>query len=128
MHYSQPGCSLISCTTVNFPILLHLILLRGQEQPSNNLGTSILGIIRPEDFLVYADVVILALVLLVPCYFGLICGTLRFAIAMTITALGFVLFGVNLGMAESNRSQLLTRTFDNNYIVKYLGVTSLHYL
>ena len=42
--------------------------------------------------------------------------------ALTITAIGFALFGANLGMAESNRSQLLTRTFDNNYIVKYLGL------
>lgn len=42
--------------------------------------------------------------------------------AATFTALGFVLFGANLGMAESDRSQLLTRTFDSNYIVKYLGL------
>jgi lipoteichoic acid synthase len=29
---------------------------------------------------------------------------------------------VNLGMAEISRPQLLTRTFDRNYIVKYLGI------
>lgn len=96
-------------------------IIKGSGAASNNLGTSILGIIRPEDFLVYADVIILALVLL----FHVIRVDMRYfkiRYAMTITALGFVLFGVNLGMAESNRSQLLTRTFDNNYIVKYLGL------
>jgi len=31
-------------------------------------------------------------------------------------------FGLNLALAESNRPQLLTRTFDRTYIVKYLGL------
>ena len=96
-------------------------VIKGSGAASNNLGKSLMGIIRPEDFLVYADVIILALVLL----FHLIRVDMRrFKIryAMTVTALGFVLFGANLGMAESDRSQLLTRTFDNNYIVKYLGL------
>ena len=34
---------------------------------------------------------------------------------------GILLFSVNLGLAESDRPELLTRTFDRNYIVKYLG-------
>lgn len=96
-------------------------VIKGSGAASNNLGKSLMGIIRPEDFLVYVDVIILALVLL----FHLIRVDMRrFKIryAMTVTALGFVLFGANLGMAESDRSQLLTRTFDNNYIVKYLGL------
>lgn len=96
-------------------------VIKGSGAASNNLGKSLMGIIRPEDFLVYADVIILALVLL----FHLIRVDMRrFKIryALTVTALGFVLFGANLGMAESDRSQLLTRTFDNNYIVKYLGL------
>lgn len=96
-------------------------VIKGSGAASNNLGKSLMGIMRPEDFLVYADVIILALVLL----FHLIRVDMRrFKIryALTVTALGFVLFGANLGMAESDRSQLLTRTFDNNYIVKYLGL------
>ena len=96
-------------------------VIKGSGAASNNLGKSLMGIIRPEDFLVYADVIILALVLL---FHLLRVDMRRFKIryAMTVTALGFVLFGANLGMAESDRSQLLTRTFDNNYIVKYLGL------
>ncbi len=33
-----------------------------------------------------------------------------------------MLAGVNLLLAQQDRSGLLTRTFDNNYIVKYLGI------
>ena len=96
-------------------------VIKGSGAASNNLGKSLMGIIRPEDFLVYADVIILALILL----FHFIRVDMRYfkiRYAMTITMLGFVLFGANLGMAETDRSQLLTRTFDNNYIVKYLGI------
>lgn len=44
----------------------------------------------------------------------------RYAIGTLVTA--SALFLVNLGLAEIDRPQLLTRTFDRNYIVKYLGV------
>lgn len=44
----------------------------------------------------------------------------RYAFAITI--LSVAIFGVNLSIASSNRPQLLTRTFDRNYIVKYLGL------
>ena len=96
-------------------------VIKGSGATSNNLGKSILGIIRPEDFLVYLDVVILAVILL---FHFVRVDMRRFKVrySLTISALAFVLFGVNLGMAESDRSQLLTRTFDNNYIVKYLGL------
>ncbi|MEY8441035.1 LTA synthase family protein [Lactobacillaceae bacterium 24-114] len=96
-------------------------IIKGSGATSNNLGMSIMEIIRPQDYLVFADVIILTLILL----FHVIRIDMRYfkiRYAMTITALGFVLFGVNLGMAESDRSQLLTRTFDSNYIVKYLGL------
>src|SRR5690606_38739310 len=39
---------------------------------------------------------------------------------MVLTS-GVILFVVNLGLAEIDRPQLLQRTFDRNYIVKYLG-------
>lgn len=40
---------------------------------------------------------------------------------MLIFATGVMVFAINLGLAEADRPQLLTRTFDRNYIVKYLG-------
>lgn len=44
----------------------------------------------------------------------------RYAAAMTV--MGLAMFAGNLMLAESDRPQLLLRTFDRNYIVKYLGL------
>lgn len=41
---------------------------------------------------------------------------------LAVTLVGVFLFSANLIMAEIDRPQLLTRTFDTNYIVKYLGL------
>lgn len=38
-----------------------------------------------------------------------------------VFAAAILVFAVNLGLAESDRPGLLTRTFDRNYLVKYLG-------
>jgi lipoteichoic acid synthase len=42
--------------------------------------------------------------------------------SITVSLLAVALFGLNLTVADKDRPQLLTRTFDNNYIVKYLGI------
>jgi len=42
--------------------------------------------------------------------------------AFAITSVGFALLAGNLALAEFDRPQLLQRTFDRNYIVKYLGL------
>lgn len=42
--------------------------------------------------------------------------------ALAATSLGLALFAGNLSLAEGDRPQLLTRTFDRNYIIKYLGL------
>ena len=47
---------------------------------------------------------------------------LKLKVNLLIEALAVSLMGLNLLMAQNDRSGLLTRTFDNNYIVKYLGI------
>ena len=42
--------------------------------------------------------------------------------AKYILAAGIITFFINLGLAETDRPELLTRTFDRNYLVKYLGI------
>ncbi|MEN2768832.1 LTA synthase family protein [Ornithinibacillus xuwenensis] len=39
-----------------------------------------------------------------------------------IFIIGLIAFSINLGLAEADRPELLKRTFDRNYIVKYLGI------
>ena len=47
---------------------------------------------------------------------------LKIKVNALIEVLALTLMGLNLTMAQHDRSGLLTRTFDNNYIVKYLGI------
>lgn len=104
-----------------FSDFLSFGIIKSSSSVSNNLGSSILEIIHPTDFLLFLDVVILILMMsfkvIQPDQFR----PKRHYGAIT-SVIAIVLFGINLSLAEGDRSQLLTRTFDNNYIVKYLGV------
>ncbi|KRN27769.1 sulfatase family protein [Lactobacillus selangorensis] len=106
-----------------FSDFLTFTLIKGSGAASTNLDKSIANIVRGSDFLVYADVLLLVLLLA----FHVIKMDMRpfkRRYATAIELLGVFLFAVNLGMANSDRSGLLTRTFDNNYIVKYLGLNA----
>lgn len=46
---------------------------------------------------------------------------IQFRKALSVMIAGVLIFFVNLGLAELDRPQLLQRTFDRNYLVKYLG-------
>ncbi|MCH4058061.1 MAG: LTA synthase family protein [Lactobacillaceae bacterium] len=106
-----------------FSDFLTITLIKGSESVSNNLGKSVAGIINPTDFLVFLDVVIL-IILLATKLIRIDVKPIKKVVAGLVSALAVLLFGFNLSMAESDRSGLLTRTFDNNYIVKYLGLNS----
>lgn len=106
-----------------FSDFLTTTLIKGSGAVSNNLGKSVAGIVKPTDFLVYLDVVIL-IVLLATHLMKIDVKPIKKVVAGLVSALAVLLFGFNLSMAESDRSGLLTRTFDNNYIVKYLGLNS----
>ncbi|MFD1673023.1 LTA synthase family protein [Agrilactobacillus yilanensis] len=106
-----------------FSDFLSINLIKGSSAVSNNLGKSVLGIMEPTDFLVFLDVAILILLLA----FKLIRMDIRpikKRYAFTVTGISIMLFGFNLAFAQSDRPGLLTRTFDNNYIVKYLGLNT----
>ncbi|MGR3742057.1 LTA synthase family protein [Companilactobacillus sp. DQM5] len=106
-----------------FSDFLTMTLIKGSGSVGNNLGKSIAGIIVPTDFLVFLDLVILILLLSIK-LIKVDVRKLNWKIPTIITCLSFLLFGANLSLAQADRSGLLTRTFDNNYIVKYLGLNS----
>ncbi|MCD2257248.1 LTA synthase family protein [Lactobacillus sp. CC-MHH1034] len=106
-----------------FSDFLSINLIKGSGAVSNNLGKSILGILDPSDFLIFLDVLILILLLAFKAI-HMDVRPIKKRYAMTVTAISGILFGFNLSFAESDRSGLLTRTFDNNYIVKYLGLNA----
>lgn len=92
-----------------------------QTQNFGDVSSSVTSLLKPYDILFFLDFLIL-----VGFYFirnkkmqdknpGR-----RYVAAMFSLALGFSFF--NLALAEGDRPQLLTRGFDRNYIVKYLGL------
>ena len=106
-----------------FSDFLGINLIKGSGAVSNNLGTSIIGITKASDFLLFLDVAILILLLAFK-VIRIDVHPLKIRYALTVTAFALALFGLNLTMAQNDRSGLLTRTFDNNYIVKYLGLNA----
>jgi len=92
-----------------------------QTQNFGDLGGSILSLLKPYDILFFVDV--FALIFLR--FSGKIqkqTTTMGYKKAFAIIAFALAISIVNLGLAETSRPQLLSRGFDRNYIVKYLGM------
>lgn len=92
-----------------------------QTQNFGDLGGSILSLLKPFDILFFVDVVV---VFYLRFSKRVLKQTSRFGTkkALAIIAFALVVSIINLGLAEISRPQLLTRGFDRNYIVKYLGM------
>ncbi|GAO99555.1 LTA synthase family protein [Fructobacillus ficulneus] len=104
-----------------FSDFLSMGILGSGSSTSNNLGKSIQAIIRPTDYLVFVDLIILAIVLLFK-FWPIDKRGIQRRYAVLTTVLGVVLMLVDFGIASADRTGLLTRSFDNNYIVKYMGL------
>ena len=104
-----------------FSNFLSLSIIKTSGSTADNLGKSIAGITRVTDFLAFIDIVLVILLMVAKVVkYDLRPLKLRFNLLLEGTAV--LLIGVNLLMAQKDRSGLLTRTFDNSYIVKYLGM------
>lgn len=104
-----------------FSNFLSFSIIKTSGSTSDNLGKSIVGITHPTDFLVFLDIVIIVALLLFK-VIKIDVRPLKLRINFLIEFIALALMGINLAMAQHDRSGLLTRTFDNNYIVKYLGI------
>jgi len=94
-----------------------------QTQNFGDVSSSLYTLIKPYDLLFFLDFIVLAV--LASKRFNFIKFDTSKISGRKIAAvllLGLAIFSANLGMAEADRPQLLTRTFDRNYIVKYLGM------
>lgn len=90
-----------------------------QTQNFVQVGGSVSALLQPIDFLYFLDTLVLLMIV----------GMKRIkpsaklsgrSLTAVFTA-GFLILGTNLALAEMDRPQLLTRAFDRNYLVKYLG-------
>lgn len=104
-----------------FSDFLSVAIIGSAGSVDNNLSKSLAGIIHTSDFLMFADIIILVLLLLFK-VIKIDKRKIKKRFAVTITAFSFLLIFTDFGIASADRSGLLTRTFDNNYIVKYLGL------
>jgi lipoteichoic acid synthase len=92
-----------------------------QTKNAGDLGQSLGALVKPYDVLYFLDLIILMVLV-----FGKFVKPEPVKLnrnkvsAVLISAV--ILFGTNLALAEMDRPQLLTRTFDRNYLVKYLGM------
>lgn len=91
-------------------------------QTSNfgSLGSSIMDLVYWTDIFYLVDIILLVVLFRAS---RQIWSSARIKLRqpIIIIASGLLLFTINLGLAEIDRPQLLKRTFDRNYIVKYLG-------
>ena len=99
------------------------ITLPTLTQTSNfgDLGQSVLALLNPYDIMYFLDTIILFL-LVVTKVIKPTTVKVKMRSRMMILTAAIAFFAVNLGLAEMDRPQLLKRTFDRNYIVKYLGM------
>ncbi|WP_338139858.1 LTA synthase family protein [Latilactobacillus sakei] len=93
----------------------------GYSKVSAGLSKSSLALMNWHDALYWLDIIILAVLILLK-VIKIDHRQFPKRWAFSITSLAVLLFGVNLGLSEISRPQILSRTFDRNYIVKYLGI------
>lgn len=90
---------------------------------STGLFTATFNMLNVYDFVYCIDVFILGYIVFRKLWnSGLRSKPVMKKTALLTTVSGIILFGLNIGLSEMNRPQLLLRTFDRNYIVKYLGL------
>lgn len=106
-----------------FSDFLTVSTILGAGKVSNGIGASAFALLRPQDILYWLDfVILLFLAYSKKSGIGMDSRPMLKRYAVAATTLGVTLFAGNLALAESDRPQLLARTFDRNYIVKYLGI------
>lgn len=104
-----------------FTDFMTINVIFGYSSVSDGLSTSSFALLKPQDIIIIADLFLLII--------GFTTKLIRIdrhaiptrqAVALTSFSLFFLLFNLTLG--EIDRPQLLSRTFDRNYLVKYLGI------
>jgi lipoteichoic acid synthase len=96
-----------------------------QTSNFSDLGSSASAIMGWKDLFYFVDVIVLiALIKFIPSWFSLENYSRASRRAYFLVATALVFF--NLGLSESERPQLLTRTFDREMLVKNIGTYNYH--
>lgn len=95
----------------------------GVSKVAKGLGSSTVGSMQIRDLIYLIDFIIIIL-LFATRFIKIDQRPFRKINALATTCLGIALFSADLAGSEANRPQLLGRTFDHSYIVKYLGINT----
>ena len=98
---------------ITIPVLMQTKVNGGQ------LGDSTLSLMSPWDILYFTDTILLIVLMLIKSVAPLKITSRK--PAGFVFAASIIAFLFNLGLAEKDRPELLSRSFDRNYLVKYLG-------
>lgn len=96
----------------------------GFSKVSQGLSGSSFSLMKPHDVLYWLDIAVFIglLVWLNVKKIPIKSQPVGKPMAIAVTCLSGLIFSGNLALSEANRPQLLQRTFDRSYIVKYLGI------
>lgn len=92
-----------------------------QTQNFGDVSGSVTTLMKPYDFLFFVDTLLL-IVLLVSKVVKIEAKNMSRPKLAALFSMSLAISCLNLSLAETDRPQLLTRGFDRNYIVKYLGM------
>ncbi|MFT8743389.1 LTA synthase family protein [Lentilactobacillus hilgardii] len=95
--------------------------MTGYSKVNQGLSGSSLALTNFHDFIYWIDLVVI-IILMVTKKIKIDHRPLNRRIGLAVTSFSLLFFAVNLSLGEMDRPQLLTRTFDRTYIVKYLGL------
>ncbi len=96
----------------------------GFSKVSQGLSGSSFSLMKPYDVIYWLDIAVFIglLVWLKVKKIPIKSNPVSKPMAIAVTCLSGLIFSGNLALSEANRPQLLQRTFDRSYIVKYLGI------
>lgn len=95
----------------------------GYNKVNQGLSGSSMALTSIHDIFFWLDLVVVV-ILLFTRRIKIDTNKLNWRASFAVTSVGFLLLGLNFSISEMNRPQLMTKTFDRSYIVKYLGLDS----
>lgn len=97
------------------------LLFQGENM--GDLGGSIAGLIQVSDLYMFLDIIV---VILISCLLKHETKTMKRINGFVIVFVAIGIFIVNVMIAQTERPQLLTRTFDREMLVRFIGVHNYH--